>query len=69
MKVKMCHICQCIRHIKIILKHWKLSEAGKKSCLFMEYAVMAWQMDDIFSVLHSVFLYCDLKVNILSYAY
>lgn len=30
---------------------------------------MAWQMDGIFDVLHSMYLYSDLKLNVIGYAY
>lgn len=42
-----------------------MSETGKKSCLLMVYAGMAWQMEDIVNVLHSKFL--SVILNLVSY--
>lgn len=57
MKVKICHIFQCIRHIKVILKHWKLSVWGKKNILSI-HGLQAWLGKWRILSVHCVLYFC-----------
>lgn len=43
---------------------YEISEAGKSSYLHMEYTGNTRKMEDIINVLHLIFFYCDLNLNI-----